>query len=49
MFSYLNGIKLEINIRKRSVKSLAIWKQNSTLSNNPKVEGETKREIRVEE
>ena len=47
IFSYISGIKLEVNIRKRSVKSLTIWKQNSTLLNNSKVKGEIERVIRV--
>ena len=46
MFFDNNGVKLEINHRKRNEKKLTTWRLNNMLLKNQWVNGEIKKEIK---
>ena len=46
IFAYHNAMKLEINNRKKNVKSTNTWRLNNTLLNNQEITEEIKEEIK---
>ena len=46
MFSNHNAMRLDINYKKKTVKTINTWKLNNTFLNNQQITEEIKREIR---
>ena len=47
MFSDHNVVRLDVNYRKKNIKSTNIWKVNNTVLNNKQITEEIKKEIQL--
>ena len=47
MFSDHNVVRLDVNYRKKNIKSTNIWKVNNTVLNNQQIIEEIKKEIKI--
>ena len=47
IFSDHNGVRLDVNYRKKTIKNTNIWRLNNTLLNNQQITGEIKKEIKI--
>ena len=47
IFSDHNALRLDLNYRRKTIKSSNIWRLNNTLLNNQQITVETKKEIKI--
>ena len=47
IFAHHNAVKLDVNYRKKTIKSSNIWRLNNTLLNNQQTTEEIKKEIKI--
>ena len=47
IFAHHNAVKLDVNYRKKTIKSSNIWRLNNTLLNNQQITEEIKKEIKI--
>ena len=47
IFSDHNGVRLDLNYRRKTIKNSNIWRLNNMLLNNQKITEENKREIKI--